>query len=297
MASRERAERDDHLRLDGRSGAVNPLARVDFVRLGAAVCRRPALDHVGVYVVALQSDRLMIFARRARASDERNALNILRAGPSPEHEVGVRIPDAEDPVGVRSRWSFCARSRRCRRGLTSGSAAERTKVAGMASAASARAGVRHVRGARGFGGLRLRARRDSRRHQVPEKPQVFRQEGLVHSPLGSELEHARRDPRSTLRGRSSDRAERLFAVRSDERGGVHLRLESVGSRMSFATMRSTAFRRSFRVRGRSPLAANPTPAARHRRAASQVPDIRRRPASSWPVGFLRSCSTAPAAGV
>ena len=87
---RERAQRDDHLRLDRVDLAEQErLARRDFVRLRVAVLRRAALDHVGdVDVFARQADRLDDLRQQlTRTSDERLALHVFVARPAPRRRT------------------------------------------------------------------------------------------------------------------------------------------------------------------------------------------------------------------
>ena len=71
----------------------------DLVRLGIAVARRTALDHVGdVDLVARQVHRLDHLRQQlARAADERDPLDVLVGARrlADEHQIGVRIADAE----------------------------------------------------------------------------------------------------------------------------------------------------------------------------------------------------------
>ena len=90
------------------------LARRDFVRLRIAVPRRPALDHVGdVDLVAREAHRLDHLRQQLPgAADERNPLDVLvRAGRlADEHQVRVRIPDAEHDLLAPERVQLAARA-------------------------------------------------------------------------------------------------------------------------------------------------------------------------------------------
>ena len=110
---RELAERDDHLRLDGVDLPEQEwLARLDFVLLGVAVLRRPALDHVrDVHVLALQIDRFDDLRQQLPgAADERNALLIFVGARrfADEHQIGVGIADAEDDLLPSERVQLAA---------------------------------------------------------------------------------------------------------------------------------------------------------------------------------------------
>src|SRR6185503_173281 len=89
-------------------------AALDFIRFGIAVLRRPALDHVGdVDVVARQADRLDDFRQQLPgAADERNALDVLVAARrlADEHQVGVRVADAEHDLRASERVQLAARA-------------------------------------------------------------------------------------------------------------------------------------------------------------------------------------------
>ena len=88
----------------------------DFVRLGIAIARRAALDDVGdVHVLARQADRLDDLGQQlAGAADERLALLVLvRARRlADEHQVGVRVADAEHDLLAAQRVQLAARARR-----------------------------------------------------------------------------------------------------------------------------------------------------------------------------------------
>ena len=92
------------------------LALLHFVGLGIAVARRPALDHVGdVDVFALQPDRLDDLRQQLpRAADERLALDVFVGARrlADEHQVGVRIADAEDDLLASERVQLAAGARR-----------------------------------------------------------------------------------------------------------------------------------------------------------------------------------------
>ena len=90
---RELAERDDHLRLDDVDlPEQERLAGLDFVRLGVAVLRRPALDHVrDVDVVALEADRLDDLRQQLPgAADERDALDVFVRARAPRRRTSGR---------------------------------------------------------------------------------------------------------------------------------------------------------------------------------------------------------------
>ena len=113
--SAELAQRDNHFRLDDVDLLKQKrLARLDFVRFGIAVLRRPALDDVGdVDVLALEIDRLDDLRQQlSRPSDERNALEIfIPAGGFPdEHQRGVRVAGAEDNLRPSERVELAARA-------------------------------------------------------------------------------------------------------------------------------------------------------------------------------------------
>ena len=93
-----RANRVELAKQIGRAGG-------DFVVLGQAIFRRPAFHDVAdVDVLAAQTHRLDHLREQfSGAADERFALNIFvvpRAF-TDEHELGLRIPDAEDDVRAR----------------------------------------------------------------------------------------------------------------------------------------------------------------------------------------------------
>ena len=100
---REVAERRHDLRLDQLDLAEEvALAGLDLVRSRVAVARRPALEHVGdVDVTALEPDPgEQLVEQLAGLADERVALLVLvEAGRlADEHQVGLRVADAEDDL-------------------------------------------------------------------------------------------------------------------------------------------------------------------------------------------------------
>src|SRR5262245_29261307 len=100
---RELPESHDHPWLDGSDLALQEgLAAQDLVRLGVAVARRPALDHVrDVDLLAPHADGLDDPREElAGTADERQALLVLvSAGRlAHEHERRARVALAEDDV-------------------------------------------------------------------------------------------------------------------------------------------------------------------------------------------------------
>ncbi len=95
----------DELRLDQLDLAEEvALAGLDLVGHRVAVPGRPALDHVrDVHVLAGHADPAQeLVEELARLADERVALLVLvEAGRlADEHQLGVRVPDAEDDLGA-----------------------------------------------------------------------------------------------------------------------------------------------------------------------------------------------------
>src|SRR6185503_12207161 len=100
---RELAKRDDHLRLHGIDLTKQErLALLHFVRLGIAVARRSALDHVGdVHVLTSETDGFDDFRQQLpRPTDEWFALDIfVRAWRlADKHQFRVRVADAKDDL-------------------------------------------------------------------------------------------------------------------------------------------------------------------------------------------------------
>ena len=116
------------------------LAGRDLVRLGIAVARRPALDHVGdVDLVAVKPDRLDDLRQQLPgAADERDALDVLVGARrlADEHQVRRRGCRRRTRPACGPACAACSGcSRRCRRGSTaSTSAGERTSVTGRTAA-------------------------------------------------------------------------------------------------------------------------------------------------------------------
>ena len=111
---RELAERDDHLRLDDVDlPEQERLAGLDFVRLGIAVLRRPALDDVGdVDVVALEVDRLDDLRQQlAGAADERDRPARPRRRPAPRRRTSGRRSGLPTPNTICVRPSVCSLQR------------------------------------------------------------------------------------------------------------------------------------------------------------------------------------------
>ena len=114
VCARERAERDDHLRLDDVDlPEQERLARRDLVRLRIAVLRRPALDHVGdVDVVARQLDRLDDLRQQLARRGRRTACpGCLRRRPAPRRRTSGPRSGLPTPNTICRRPSVCSLQR------------------------------------------------------------------------------------------------------------------------------------------------------------------------------------------
>ena len=89
-------------------------AGLDLERLGVAIARRPALQHVGdENVLPREADAFQqLVEELARAADERQALAVLFGSRrlADEHHIGVSVPGAEHRLAARLvQWALRAR--------------------------------------------------------------------------------------------------------------------------------------------------------------------------------------------
>ncbi len=163
---RELAERDDHARADDLDLAEQErLAGRHLVRLGIAIARRAALDHVGdVDLLAGQADRLDDLRQQLPgAADEGLALLVfvLARRLAHEHQPRLRMADAEHHLAPSQLAQLAAHALRSDLDLQRGErlvAGERRNVCRSWTSEPSRPRPRHRPGARRMTPARTRAR-------------------------------------------------------------------------------------------------------------------------------------------
>src|SRR5436190_1338734 len=327
----ERAERHDHARADGVDLLEEErLARRDLVRLGIAVPRRAAFDHVGdVDLIALEIDRqdhlrqeltgladkrdpLLVFVRARRLTDE--------------HQVRVGVADAEHDLLPPEPRQLAARTVGPNLNLDRGEAFRASP-----GYLNNRTGSRKL-GAGSRRPIAVRRSRSPPRIRTHSRDPEVANEAEVLGGLLPEVGHAltacpepgrgacpepgrrARDARScSIRSRIFDASSVLSCIGCSTSPSAEMNTAALVSlskpapsrETSLATIRSTCFAASFfRARGRgSPVsAANPTstgvPASpRAWPSSARMSGVRTKVNVSGPSPFAIFASAAPDCGV